>query len=97
MKRTFIMFGILLLGSNVFGQELTNNTNIQVQKEDILTSIPPTDMSPVVFTTQEELELKLNDKILNVKALIIENKDNPERLRYYREELWRFENAIVKP
>lgn len=63
--------------------------------ENIYTSLRPSDLQPAVFSSQNELNEKIEDKKNKTLLLIKENKDDTLKLRIYREQLWRFENAIV--
>jgi hypothetical protein len=63
---------------------------------DIYTSIKPADGNPVIFSSQEELESKIQSKKDNILGMIRQNASDTAKVRYLRQELWRFENAIVK-
>ena len=76
--------------NNVYAQE-----TVELQQEDVLTSIKPADGQPAVFANKEELDQKVDFKIENTKRAILENKNDAVKVRQLREELWRFENAIV--
>lgn len=67
------------------------------QVENIYTSIKPADGQGVVFNTQEELDQKRDFKKNNIIDQIKENSSDTSRVRFLRMELWRFENAVVKP
>lgn len=60
-------------------------------------SLKPVDGTPAKFTTKEEMESALPQKIANIKEMINSGKYEGQRLQYLREELWRFENAVVAP
>lgn len=60
-----------------------------------ITALKPADASPATFSTHAELDAKVPEKIEKLKKMIRENEGNEEKLQYLREELWRFENAIV--
>jgi len=69
---------------------------INAQSSDTeITSIKPKDATPVVFSTQEELDSKKVEKIEKIKDQIKQNIGNDEKTLYLRQELWRFENAVV--
>ncbi len=63
--------------------------------EEIYTPLKPKDGSPAVFGSKSDLEAKKQSKIDATLELIKKNKDKPELVMQYREQLWRFENAIV--
>lgn len=77
--------------NNIYAQETT-----ELQQEDILTSIKPADGQPAVFSNQVDLENKVDSKIEEIKKMILENRNDAVKVNHLREELWRFENAIVK-
>lgn len=69
---------------------------INAQSSDTeITSIKPKDATPVFFSTQEELDSKKVEKIEKIKDQIKQNIGNDEKTLYLRQELWRFENAVV--
>jgi hypothetical protein len=63
---------------------------------DIYTSVKPADGNPAVFSSKEELESKIQYKKDNILGMIRQNASDTAKVRYLRQELWRFENAIVK-
>lgn len=65
--------------------------------ESIYTSIKPADGQGVVFNTQEELDQKRDFKKNNIIDQIKQNSSDTAKVRLLRMELWRFENAVVKP
>lgn len=73
----------------------TTTTTIELTDEQLFTAVKPADGAPAVFATQEELDAKQGFKIDNTKQKLIENRNNPEMVRFLQEELWRFENAVV--
>lgn len=88
-----LLLSILVMSTCVaYGQEQSSNHH----SESIYVSIKPVDESPAVFASQEELDEKKNDKIEKIKTLINENQNDSVELQRLREELWRFENAIVR-
>ncbi len=90
-KSILILFAILSFTSLTFAQE-----NKKPQQEVIYTPLKPADGTPAVFTTQEELNAKVPVKKTNLLNLIKENSTDTAQVRMLREQLWRFENAIVK-
>jgi hypothetical protein len=67
----------------------------KVDNNDIYTGLKPADGLPAVFNSREQLETKVKDKKDNILALIKENAKDPVKVKAYREELWRLENAMV--
>ena len=96
MKKTHLIASALIFMSlSAFSQQNTAvKTDSQVQ-EEIFTPLKLLDPSPAVFTSKQELELKKPLKINGVKDEIRLNKNNPEMVKQLRQQLWRFENAIV--
>mgnify|MGYP001071432493 CR=1 FL=1 len=93
MKKVILCVAIFcgsVVVNNTYAQEAT-----ELHQEDILTSIKPADGQPAVFANRMELEQKVDFKIENTKRAILENKNDAVKVRQLREELWRFENAIV--
>ncbi len=60
------------------------------------TSLKPADGQGAVFNSQEELDAKIESKKSNMVELIKANESDPIKVKMYREELWRFENAVVR-
>ena len=94
MKRVMLCIAIFC------GSAMVNNTyaqeTIELQQENILTSIKPVDGQPAVFSNQVDLENKVGLKIEEIKKMILENRNDTVKVNHLRQELWRFENAIVK-
>jgi len=96
MKKTHLIASALIFMSlSAFSQQNTPvKTDSQVQ-EEVFTPLKPLDASPAVFSSKQELEQKKPLKINGVKDEIRIHKNNPEMIKQLREQLWRFENAIV--
>ena len=94
MKKLLLPIAVFSV-SLVYGQEQVNTSSANAA-ESIYVSVKPADESPVVFANQEELDSKKDEKIEKIKTLIKEYQSDPNELLRLREELWRFENAIVK-
>jgi hypothetical protein len=62
---------------------------------DIYTSIRPADGNPAVFHNKQELESKVQFKKDNIIEMIKQNASDTAKVRFLRQELWRFENATV--
>lgn len=96
MKKThLICLGICLASLGGIAQEpgTVNQTKRAVAEHH--KAIKPADASPYVFTTQEELNAKKQDKLNATHDLIEQNKDNPAKVKELRMNLWRLENAVV--
>jgi len=94
MKKIFLCVGLLFAGigmNSIYAQQ-----SVELHQKSLLTAIKPVDGNPVVFSNQVELESNVGFKIENVKQLILENQNDAIKVRQLREELWRFENAIVQ-
>lgn len=97
MKKIPIL--LLFLTAGFASTAQTNNATSPAKtetKENIYTSLKPADGQVVVFHSKEEMEAKVEGKKENMREFIRQNANDPERVKYYREELWRFENAVVK-
>lgn len=90
--------GVVLMSTGAFAQTNSNPTVTEMEQSnsDLFKSIKPKDGQPVVFANQVELEEKVDYKIDQMKQQLVENRNNPEKVIYLKQELWRFENAIVK-
>jgi hypothetical protein len=88
----FTAFGFIGLAQN-------SHTSSKVAKEEgsIYTSLKPADAQPAVFTTKEELDAKIQDKKNRTLEQIKTHANDPAKVKALREQLWRFENAIVQP
>ncbi len=97
MKKSFLLFSAFMTFSLLGLSQ--NNTNVSVKKstETIYTSLKPSDASPATFSSQEELDMKVKAKKSAIQDQITLNKENPKTVKHLREELWRFENAVVIP
>lgn len=98
MKKMMYTLGVFLLSAGAIAKTNSNlaATEVEVTNSDLFKSIKPEDGQPVVFANQAELDGKVEDKIQNMKQQLVENRNNPEMVIYLKQELWRFENAIVK-
>jgi hypothetical protein len=97
MKKTMFIVGVLFLGMNTYAQteSKTPVSTIETNNDDLFKSKKPADAQPATFSSQEDLDLKVSNKIKFIKEELIKNKNNPEQIKFLQEELWRFENAIV--
>ena len=90
---TFILFAFATF-SQTDSDGIVRGKSIQ---NETYTALKPVDSKPAVFNSQDELNSKMQSKKENMIALIKANESDPIKVKYYREELWRFENAIVQP
>lgn len=100
-KKLLFTFFICLLGflNQSFAQQKPSLTAVPLSKEgkSETKSLKPEDATPAKFATKEEMDTSLPKKKANIIEMIESGKYEGERLRILREELWRFENAIVAP
>lgn len=92
-KLIFIVISSFFLISRSFAQNNDKSSAVSLNNNYI--SLKPSDGQPAVFNTKQEMLSKIDDKKNKIKALIIQNQSDSIKLKYYREELWRFENAVV--
>ena len=85
----------LLLSSNACAQEAKPSTSLSKQPNQEITSLKPIDGYAAVFTTQVDLDQTVPMKIAKIKEMIASGQYGEDRIKVLREELWRFENAIV--
>ena len=85
----------IFLSLGAFSQTPATGKTSTKTTEEIYTPLKPKDGSPAVFSSKSDLEAKKQSKIDATLELIKKNKDKPELVLQYREQLWRFENAIV--
>lgn len=85
MNKIILLVGVFMASTALFGQ----------QNQELLTPLKPANEKPATFTSQAHMDEKKEAKIEAIKAQIIENQNNPERVKVLRQDLWRFENAIV--
>ena len=109
-KKKLALIGLLIVGGNfAFSQE--NQTSLSTAKasrtetvkssveerNDVFSPLKPADGTPYVFSSQAEL----NGAVLKKREVLIEEikkvQLEPEKANILRQELWRLENAIVKP
>ncbi len=70
--------------------------SITVDSElEILTLLIPEDKQPAGFSSERDKEVLVPVKIRECKQLILDNIDNARKVRYYREMIWRLENAVI--
>ncbi|MBK7130432.1 MAG: hypothetical protein IPM74_10175 [Crocinitomicaceae bacterium] len=93
MKKTLIILS-LLFGGMTIHQAYAQET-VQTEQNPILTGIKPADGQPVTFSSQAELDSTVPGKISALKEEILKNANDSVRVNYLRQQLWRFENAIV--
>lgn len=94
-KAKLIVLALTLISLTGFSQNAAKVKTVKSGTEDIFTPLKPADASPAVFSSKQEMDTKLTDKKNSTLDLIRQNKDNPETVKQLREQLWRFENAIV--
>jgi uncharacterized protein YdeI (BOF family) len=92
----FLLLVMMTISFGAAAQE-QRGANQSAANEDIYTSLRPADAQPVQFSSQVELDAKIQYKKDNMIALIGANRKDTAMVRLLRYELWRFENAIVVP
>ncbi len=97
MKKSFLLFSALMTFSLVGLSQNNANTSVKKSTETIYTSLKPSDASPATFSSKELLDAKVPDKKQAILDQIKQNRSNPAMVKKLREDLWRFENAIVVP
>jgi len=95
MKKIFLVMMAFFL-VNTISVQTGNSKSKKTAGENIYTALMPKDAQPAVFNSKVELDAKIADKKNGIINLIKANENDAEKVKYYREELWRFENAIVK-
>lgn len=96
MKTNFILFFACVLPSFSFAQNKSVKINNKSKTENIFTSLKPLDGLGYVFSSQEDLNNSVPGKKNYVISQIVKNEKDSLKVIMLREELWRFENAVVK-
>jgi hypothetical protein len=86
----FMAFGFIGLAQN------KTTSGKMAQEGSVYTSLKPADAQPAVFSSKEELDSKIQDKKNRTLEQIKLHADDPVKVKALREQLWRFENAIVQ-
>jgi hypothetical protein len=86
MKKNLLVLCFCLIAGGIFSQ---------TAKDAIYSGLRPADAKPAVFSSQAEMDAKKESKKNAIKDLITQNSTDPVKVKMYREELWRFENAVV--
>jgi hypothetical protein len=94
-KNLLLLFSCIAISTITFAQQNTASGK-KMEVENIYTALKPLDGQGAVFNTKEELDAKVQDKKDKTIALIKENANDPVKVKTYREQLWRFENAIIQ-
>lgn len=103
MNRSLLLTAVTLIVSLFsFSQEKVRTTLQPAPKAEVtksestsITSLKPADATPATFSTKEELEKAVPMKTAKIKEAINSGKYDDVQLQKLREELWRFENAVV--
>lgn len=95
LKKVSFLFIFFVSTFGIVAQEKNSTVN-KPNNPSVYTSLKPNDVQPAVFSSQAELNAKIQDKKDKIQSLIAANVNDSIKFKYYREELWRFENAIVK-
>lgn len=97
MKRITLITLLLFATGSSFGQTENNRNQALTEEARLLTPLEPIEKNPAVFNSQAELDAKVAGKIDEIKQRILANTENAELVQQLRNDLWRMENAIVKP
>lgn len=90
-----ILFVFCFIGLGISQSDVSAKpANVKVE-ETKSESVKPADGIPAKFSSKEELESAVPLKTAKIKEMIQSGQYSGDRLRVLREELWRFENAIV--
>lgn len=95
MKKSFLLFSALMTFSLLGMSQNNANGSVKKNTETIYTSLKPSDASPATFSSKALLDAKVPSKKQAILDQIKQNKSNPTMVKKLREDLWRFENAIV--
>lgn len=96
MKKISLLILVFISTTFVSVAQDGKTTTKKNVEESIYTSLKPADGQGAVFNSKEEMQAKIQDKKDKMIGLIKENANDPVKVKQYREELWRFENAVVK-
>ena len=97
MKTNFILFFVcILLCSFSFAQNKSEQINKNSKTVNIYTSLKPLDGLGYVFSSEEDLISRVPNKKSGIISQIVKNEKDSLKVKMLREELWRFENAVVK-
>jgi len=87
---------LLLSATVVFSLALNAQSSSTILTKEMIHADRPADAIPKFFKSQEELDKMVPQKVDELKQLILDNQSNIDKVFYYREEIWRYENAIVE-
>lgn len=81
------LIALTMSGTQLIAQ--TNEPTVEV------IALMPDDQKPIGFSSQEELEKMVPIQIAECKTRIEKFQNEPEKVKYYREMIWRLENATI--
>lgn len=87
---------LLLAVGVIFSAALNAQSSSAVLTKEMIHSDRPADAIPKSFKSKEELDLTVPQKVDELKQLILDNQTNKDKVFFYREEIWRYENAVVE-
>ena len=96
MKKQILLFIFTTSIYLATAQNNSGNKAITGGNVDIYSPLKPKDGQPAIFDNQADLNAKIQDKKDKTIALITASIGDSLKVRVYREQLWRFENAIIK-
>jgi hypothetical protein len=97
MNKNVLLLFVGLSITSLSNAQDRSTENKKAGSENIYTSLKPADGTPAFFSSQEDLNAKVPGKKSALLNLIKENAGDTAQVRMLREQLWRFENAIIKP
>ncbi len=103
MIKVLRVIPIVMLASSLFSQTESNQvvdpkierTSFELTDEQLFTPQKPANGRPAIFASQADLEAKQAIKIEGIKQKLIANRNDPQMVNTLKEQLWRFENAVV--
>ena len=86
----------LLFSEATIAQTKMTSAPAAIQDSKVETSsLKPENGIPASFATQKELDATVPVKIAKLQEMILSGQYDDVRIQYLREEIWRFENAVV--
>ena len=100
MKRTLLLVTtVTLLAANESVAQMTTAPASQINSNqnhtETLSGIKPADGKPYVFSSKEELDRSVVEKVKGLRDQILSGKLTEAQITELREQIWRFENATV--
>jgi hypothetical protein len=90
-----ILLALALFSGGIAMNQAYGQESVKTEQNPLLTSIKPADGKPATFSSQTDLENTVPAKIAAIKEEILKTPNDTVRVNHLRQQLWRFENAIV--